>query len=327
MKKAKDLTRAERMEIGILLTKRYSMRAIAKALERSPNTLSYEIRKNSTNGVYEPTKAHAKARLRKRMRRLEFAKIEESQDLKLFVIEKLAAHWNPDEIAGYLKRKRTEYPWYVSKTAIYDWLRTARGERYCVHLYSKRRRVRRRKGKGCKRVVIPNRVDIAERFAGANHRTRYGHFESDSLMSKKGTPGGLKTGYERKARLLLARKVENMKPAHHAETELRMFAEVRAKSVTRDNGFENKNYEQVCIPSFFCRAYASWQKGGVENANKMIRRYFPKGTNFENIQKSEVDRVVSIINRKPRRILGYCSALEVALKAGIIKSESVLIQG
>ena len=96
--------------------------------------------------------------------------------------------------------------------------------------------------------------------------------------------------------------------------------------MTRDNGLENKAHEQVGIPSFFCRAYASWQKGGVENANKMIRRYFPKGTDFREVPQSEVDRVVSIINRKPRKILGYRSALEVALKAGIIKDESVLIQ-
>lgn len=128
MKKAKDVSCAERLEIGILLGKGYSLRGIARVLERSPNTLSYEVRENSVNGVYEPLKAHAKARLRKRMRRLEFAKIEESPTLKRFVIEKLAADWNPDEIAGFLKRHRSEYPWYVSKTAIYEWLRTPRGE-------------------------------------------------------------------------------------------------------------------------------------------------------------------------------------------------------
>lgn len=327
MKKAKDLSRAERLEIGILLLKRYSLRAIARALDRSPNTISYEVRENSTNGTYEPLKAHAKAHLRKRMRRLEFAKIEEYPTLKRFIIEKLAEHWNPDEIAGFLKAHRKEYPWYVSKTAIYEWLRTSRGERYCIHLYSKRKRVRRRKGTKTKRVMIPNRIDITKRFRGATNRTRFGHFEDDTIMGRRGTPGGLKTGSERKSRLVLARKVVNMKPLHHAAVEKKMLAPVDAKSVTRDNGIENKNHEQVGIPSFFCRAYASWQKGGVENANKMIRRYFPKGTDFRVVPQSEVDRVVSIINRKPRKILGYRSALEVALKAGIIRDESVLIQG
>src|SRR3989338_5442063 len=132
----KDLSRAERLEIGILLGKDYSLRAIARVLKRSPNTISYEIRKNSVNGEYDPVKAHNKARLRKRMRRFQWSKISENPDLERFVIEKLCLHWNPDEIAGCLKRNEKHYPWRISKTAIYKWLKTTRGERYDVHLYS-----------------------------------------------------------------------------------------------------------------------------------------------------------------------------------------------
>lgn len=327
MKTAKNLSRAERLEIGILLTKGYSLRSIARTLCRSPNTLSYEVRENSTHGRYEPQKAHAKARLRKRMRRSAFSKIEECPALKRFVIEKLALHWNPDEIAGYLKRNESRYPWYVSKTALYEWLRTARGERYCIHLYSRRKRVKRRRGKKTGRVMIPHRVDISRRSAGANHRTRYGHHERDTLLGQRGSAMHIKTGIERKSRFILAVKVRGMRPAVHADAERMMNAALRTVSVTRDNGLENKFHEAVGVPSFFCRPYASWQKGSVEHANKMIRRYFPKGTDFRSVPQRELDRVVSVINRKPRRILGYCSALEVAQKAGIIKSESVLIQG
>ena len=106
-----------------------------------------------------------------------------------------------------------------------------------------------------------------------------------------------------------------------------MFRGVKALSITRDNGMENRNHEQLPIPSFFCDPYSSWQKGGVEHANKMIRQYFPKGTDFRTVSQKEVDRVVSIINSKPRKILGYRSALECALKAGIITNTSVLIGG
>lgn len=327
MKEAKNLSRAERLEIGILLEKGYSLRSIARTLCRSPNTLSYEVRENSVYGTYEPLKAHAKARLRKRMRRLTFSKIEEYPALKQLVIEKLAQHWNPDEIAGYLKRNKSEYPWYISKTALYEWLRTARGERYCVHLYSQRKRVKRRKGKKTGRVMIPHRVDISERSSGADNRTRYGHHERDTLLGRRGTAAHIKTSVERKSRFILAVKVRGMRPAVHAVAERLMNASVRTVSVTRDNGLENKLHEEVEASSFFCRAYASWQKGSVEHANKMIRRYFPKGTDFRSVPQRELDRVVSVINRKPRRILGYCSALEVAQKAGIIKSEGVLIQG
>lgn len=317
MKKATDLLRTERMEIDILLSKGYSLRSIARALGRSPNTISYEVRKNSVQGVYDPLKANAKARFRKRMRKFQWSKIEEHPLLKAFIIERLEAHWNPDEIAGFLKRNRNRYPWYVSKTAIYEWLRTMRGERYCAYLYSKRRRVKRRRSK-TKKEMIPNRVDIRHRMKGAGNRSRYGHFESDTLVGRKGTRGGVKIGYERKARLVVAFKVLNMRPAHHAQTERRMFRMMRARSITRDNGIENRDHEKVEIPSFFCHPYAAWQKGGVENANKMIRRYFPKGTDFASISQEELNQVVFIINGKPRKILGYRSALEVARAAGVI---------
>lgn len=319
-----DLTRAERLEIGILLEKGYSGRAIARALKRSPNTISYELRENSTLGIYDPLKADAKARVRKHYRKLEWSKIEESPALKRFVVEKLEAHWNPDEIAGYLKRTK-EMP-YVSKTAIYEWLRTSRGERYCELLYSKRKRVKKREPKA-KKVLIPNRVGISLRSSGATNRTRAGHWERDTVVGRKGTPCGLATAQERKSRLVTAVKVSSMRNQEHLEADQSMFAGVKALSITRDNGIENRAHEELGIPSFFCDPYSSWQKGGIENANKMLRSFFPKGTDFNEVSQEAVDRAVRLINEKPRRVLGYRSAIEYALELSIIKSESVLILG
>lgn len=319
-----DLTRAERLEIGILLEKGYKQRPIARVLGRSPNTVSYEIRTNSTLGVYDPRKADAKARVRKHYRKLEWSKINENPALMQFVVEKLEAHWNPDEIAGYLKRTK-EAP-YVSKTAIYEWLRTSRGERYCEHLYSKRKRVKKRKPK-TKKVLIPNRVGIACRSVGADNRTRGGHWERDTVVGRKGTAGGLATAQERKVRLVTAQKVESMRPVEHLEADRMMFEDMKTLSVSRDNGIENREHEELGIPSFFCDPYSSWQKGGIENANKMLRRYFPKGTDFSDVSQTEVDRAVQLINEKPRRILGYRSSLAEAMRLSIIKKSSVLIQG
>ena len=319
-----DLVRAERLEIGILREKRYSLRAIARALGRGHNTVSYEIRENSTLGVYDPLKADAKARVRKHYRKLEWSKIEACPALKTFVTEKIEAHWNPDEIAGYLKRTK-EAP-YVSKTAIYEWLRTSRGERYCKHLYSKRKRVKKRKPKA-QRVIIPNRIGIARRPAGATNRSRGGHWERDTMAGRKGTPGGLATAQERKVRLVSALKVESMRPVEHLAADQAMFGDMKTLSVSRDNGIENRDHEELGIPSFFCDAYSSWQKGGIENANKMLRRYFPKGTDFSEVSQDEVDDAVRLINEKPRRVLGYRSSLAEAMRLGIIKESSVLIQG
>ena len=318
------LSKAERGEICILLGRGFSQREIAKALGRSPNTVSYEIRENSTNGRYDPIKAHAKALVDRKYRRFDWQKIEHNHTLKAYVIAGLMKHWNPDEIAGAMKRGRQ--PFFASKTAIYAWLRTGRGAKYCVYLYSKRYVKKKRQPKTA-RVMIPHRVSIDKRPLGATNRTRYGHWEDDTIVGKKGTPGGLKSAQERKSRLILADKVRNMSPVLHARVERRMLKPVHVLTLSRDNGMENRHHEKLGIPSFFCDPYSSWQKGGVENANKMIRRYFPKGTDFSLVTQKTVDRVVSIINNKPRKILGYRSALEVARKAGIITNTSVLIGG
>lgn len=312
-----DLTRAERLEISILLGKGYSQRSIARSLGRSHNTISYEIAKNSVSGIYNPLKADAKARLRKRMRRLEWSKIEQHPELKTFIVAKLGERWNPDEIAGYIKR--TKCMLYVSKTAIYDWLRTSRGERYCAYLYSKRKRVRKHRKKP-EKVTIPNRVGIERRMRGANNRTRYKHWENDTIVGRKGTPGGLKVEYERKAKFVGAQKVASMSPREHATIERWWLSQVHALSITRDNGFENRDHESVGARGFFCEPYSSWQKGGVENANKMLRAFFPKGTDFSTVTQQQVDDACRIMNNKPRRSLGYRSALEVATKAKLFKT-------
>lgn len=317
--KNKDLSRAERFEIKILLDKKYSLRKIALAMHRGKSTISYEIKENSVNGSYDPVKADLKARLRKRMRRLQFSKIEEFPELKAFIIEKLKERWNPDEIAGYLKKNRKKYHWYVSKTAVYDWLRTARGERYCQFLYSKRKRVKRRKPK-TKKVLIPNRISIHKRFKGANNRTRYGHWEADTVASKKQTPGGAKTATERKTMLFRAKKVESMRPREHAEALHILLSPLKVVSITFDNGIENRDHEELESRNFFADAYASWQKGSIENANKLFRSFFPKGTDFSQVSDAEIDRAVYLINEKPRRSLGFSCAREKAEKAGIIKS-------
>ena len=175
--------------------------------------------------------------------------------------------------------------------------------------------------------MIPHRVSIEERPLGATNRTRYGHWETDAIVSKKGCSGGVQMSSERKSRLIHCTKRTSMSPRETVRAVARVRERYRADSLTYDNGIENRFHEQTKISSYFCDPYSSWQKGSVENANKMIRRFFPKGTNFGAVSQENIDRVVSIINRKPRKILGYRTALEVAGASGIIKKQGVLIEG
>ena len=107
--------------------------------------------------------------------------------------------------------------------------------------------------------MIPERVSLDKRFLGANNRTRYGHWEKDAIVSKKGDKSSLAVIQERKSRLIAAQKTKTMSPVEHLETTRIMFSDLMVKSVSFDNGLENKNHRELGLPTFFCDPYSSWQ--------------------------------------------------------------------
>lgn len=309
-----NLTSAERLEIALLRRKGYSCRGIAQVLGRSPNTVSRELRVNAVAGSYDPKKAQAKSRVRKRLRRFQWRKIREDTRLRDYVIAKLRLHWNPDEIAGAMRQEKQ--PFYASKTCIYAWLRSVDGIPYCRHLYSGRWR-RKPHRKKTPRVMIPDRTPIAQRFRGADTRSRAGHWEEDTVVSSRSGTGALAVLTERKSRYVAAQVIPSLSPQVHARAVRGLMKGKKVLSCTFDNGLENKLHASLGVPTFFCDPYASWQKGSVENANRMLRRYFPKGTDFASVSQADVNRAVSLMNGKPRKILGYRSALAEAFRLGI----------
>jgi IS30 family transposase len=315
MKKAIKITRQERFDIRSMLDLKWSYRKIAGQLDRSPNSICHEVTNNSTNGYYDPIKADAKARKKRRETRLKWRKIEDNPAMKKHIIAKLKAHWNPDEIAGDMEV--SHLPFSASKSTIYDWLYSVWGQRYCKYLYSERYQPRKQKRKK-KKMLIPNRVPLQMRPKEANERVQAGHWEGDAIVSAKSGKGGVAVTQERKSRLLAAKVIRTFKPKPYARKIKRMLAGKKALSMTFDNGIENRNHQDIGINTFFCDPYSSWQKGGIENGNKMIRRYFPKGTDFSKVRQRQMDKIILIINRKPRRSLGHRSALAVARAEGIL---------
>lgn len=178
MEKREKLKKVERDELEILRGKGYSLRSIARVLNRSPNTISYEIRMNGGITGYRAQNAQQYARTRAKDKRWQWSKIEHDYSLRAYIVAGLHAHGNPDEISGKMRRDRT--PFYCFKTAIYEWLRSVHRQRYVPLLYSRRYYRKKRKPK-TERVMIPERVSIDERFLGADHRTRYGHWEGDHI--------------------------------------------------------------------------------------------------------------------------------------------------
>ncbi|HVQ43422.1 MAG TPA: IS30 family transposase [Candidatus Saccharimonadia bacterium] len=318
-----------RDRIKALLDDGYGVRKIGRTLGLSHSTVSREVTRNrfgddgrtplDKRSQYEPEAADHKAYVRRKYAKYQGKKIQEHDQLREYVIAKLKAHWNPDEISGAMKQDRL--PFYASKTSIYEWLYSEWGQPYCEYLYTKRPRPKKQRPK-TEKHMIPNRVSITERPLGATNRTRYGHWEGDTVVSGKrtGSTAALVVAVERKTRYVAAQKIPNLKPESFNDAVCSIQTGVtKMLSLSLDNGIENRWHDQLTIPAYFCDPYSSWQKGGVENANKMIRRYLPKGMDLAAVTPARLQDIIWIINNKPRKILGYKSALQLAKEKGVLR--------
>lgn len=332
------LTQMDRDRLEALRDAGTTQKEVAKILKVDPSTISREIARNrrkyrkkknvkNKHARYEADVAEHKAYVRRKYAKYQGKHINETKALKTYIIGKLKQHWNPDEIAGRMRHDRESF--YASKTAIYEWLRTARGSRYCRYLYSGRYYIKKRRGGVAKKTLIPHRIGIEHRPQGATNRTRYGHYEGDTMVSgkKTGSKKALSVLYERKAKYIDAKKIENLRPRSNNKAIAQMQSEVVVKSITMDNGIENTKHKELGVSTYFCNPYSSWQKGGVENANKMIRRFIPKKSDIGDYSDYYVKMVVDILNNKPRKSLQYKTANEVMVENNLFITNKKIPHG
>lgn len=330
-KNSRHLQQADRDRIDAMFNNGIKQKEIAKILEVDKSTISREIQENrrkirkpggTINGRYEATVAQHKAYMKRKYAKYQGKKINENKDLREYIKKGLGKYWSPDEISGRMKEDKE--PFYASKTAIYEWLYTSYSQNLCSFLYSKRYVAKKRKPK-TKKTLIPNRKGLKLRPAGASNRTRFGHYEGDTVVSgkKTGSRTALAVLYERKAKLANFRKIDNLKPRVFNQAIRKMTNDKKVKSLTMDNGIENTKHEELNLSTFFCDPYSSWQKGGVENVIKMSRRFFIKGSDLSQYSDEYIMWVENILNNKPRKSLGYKTALEVMTKNNLfLKVES-----
>jgi transposase, IS30 family len=333
------LTLITRDRIKALHEDGFSVRKIGRTLHIAHSTVSRELRRNARGlqtqhglpGEYEPLVAQQKAYVRRKLASYQGKKLETNPELRAYVIDRLRAGWNPDEISGRLKR--TPGAAYVSKTTIYEWLYSAYGQPYCQYLACARYRPKRRARALKAGLTIPDRLPIWQRPKGATNRSRYGHWEGDTVVSGKYTRSrtSLVVATERKTRYLAARLVPNLAGETFSTAMNELLGNKTVATLTLDNGVENHAHrritEQTGAAVFFCDPYSSWQKGSVEHANKLLRGYLPKGCNLGEYDQAYVEWVVDRINNKPRRCLGYKSSLELAVEKGVIQKKSGAVGG
>lgn len=191
----------------------------------------------------------------------------------------------------------------------------ARGGSLYTHLTRQRRR-HHRIGNLRRRHSIPDRRPIDQRPACVADRSRLGDWEADTIVGAR-QQGYLVSLTERRSRLVLLGRVADRCADTVARMMVRLLRPVRDRvlTITSDNGTEFAHHQTVAralkADFFFAHPYSAWERGTNENANGLVRRHFPKGTNFLNVSDAEVRHVMNRLNDRPRRILGYRTPAEV----------------
>lgn len=330
-KNYRHLNQFDRDRIEAMRNAGHKQKEIAKILGCDSTTIGREIARNRRNpkgrgghkdGPYEASVANHKAYVRRKYSKYQGKKIEGNDSLRNYIVLKLKLHWSPDEISGRMRTDKE--PFYASKDLIYQWLYSVWGQNYTKYLYQKRDQRKKRKPKQTEKVMIPNRVGIESRPSEVNEKLVYGHLEGDTIVSGKNSTSkeSLAVVYERKAKYLAARKIKSLKPSELNQGVKKILNDLNQKeTMTFDNGIENRDHEKLGIKTFFCDPYSSWQKGGVENANKMIRRYIPKGADISCYSHQYVTMIIQRINNKPRKSLGYKTPLEIMIENNLLNKK------
>lgn len=335
----RHLTQADRDRLQALRDAETTQKEMARILKVDPSTISREIARNrrkyrkkkhikNKNARYEASVANHKAYVRRKYAKYQGKKIEEDKGLRHYIALRLRRYWNPDEISGRMRKDRE--PFYASKTAIYEWLRSVYGQRYVPYLYSGRYYAKKRKQKTAAKSMIPNRMSIHDRPLSAE--TEYGHYEADTFVSGKrtGSKAAVSVAIERRADYIQMKKIERMKPKLFASAVRHMKRNVVMKSATLDNGIENRDHETIGTRTFFCDSYSSWQKPHVENAIRLVRRFIPKGSDIAKVPETKIARVALILNHKPRKSLSYQTPYEVMVEQKLftkMPSEEIALRG
>ena len=310
------LTEEERYQIDDLRREGFSQRKIAKALRRSPSTLSRELNRNTGERGWRPRQAQLKAEERLTVRGE--ANVKRASDAAWEYAKKHLQEdqWSPEQIAGRLELEGLET---ISHETIYQRIlddKNAGGTLH-THLRCKKKRKKRYGSARPARNIIPNRVDIDERPAIVDNRERIGDWEGDTIIGAHDGGAVIASMVERKSRFTCLAKSKNKTTnAVTASINKRMLPLADLIStITLDNGTEFSFHEIMSetldADIYFAKPYHSWERGLNENTNGLVRQYYPKKFSFDKISDDELRHVEDKINNRPRKCLGYRTPFEV----------------
>jgi IS30 family transposase len=288
-----------------------SQKMIAEAGGKDKSVVCRELKRNvNDNGKYSFAVAQELAEIRK-----ERMKIPRKLNslLRKNIVEMIEQDLSPEQITGRLKLENKPY---VSHETIFKMIRTDKTEGGTLYKHT-RHKLKHRKRPVGKFIPIKNRVSIDLRPEIVNTKERFGDWEIDTIVGND-NHGAILTVTERQTNFLIPEKLELGKNAAElAKTAVNALFAYRecVHTITGDNGTEFANHEFIAkklkTKFFFTHPYSSWEKGSIENANKLIRQYIQKGTDFDTLNNQQIKQIQYNINNRPRKKLNFYSPKEI----------------
>ena len=305
------LTSEQRYEIYLGLKRGWRKSRIAREIGVHPSTVCREIERNSTShGEYVWLQARKKSEARKHKLPGNHRKPPELWwRIDRWIIDE---DWSPAQIAGVLRKEGT----HIVKQTIYNHVHADVSGKLAPHMPRQLKYTKRIKAlRPTKATNIANRTSIHERPKEADGN-RFGDWEMDTIVDSFGH--AIVTLTERSTNFILMEKLkEGRKAMPTAKTVARMLFPYResVRTITTDNGCEFAAHLEITrllsikgrdkVIVYFADSYCSWQKGAIENANKLIRKYIPQKSNFDNFSNHRIMQIQKKLNARPREKLNF----------------------
>ena len=308
----KHLSLEERHYIEFSLKEGISQNNISETLGRSQSSITREIKRNTGKRGYRHKQANNFTTERHKNKK---KAIKLTDEIKVIINQNIKEDWSPEQIVGRLKLKNGIS---LHHETIYQYIladKQAGGQLY-KHLRHQNKTYRKRYGAGHNRTGIPNRVDIDERPVEANNRERVGDWEADTIIGKN-HQGAIVTLDDRKSKLRLAAPLAGKKALNVKDAIVKLLKPIHhyVTTITFDNGKEFTLHEKIATDlkckTYFAKPYHSWERGQNENANGLLRQYFPKSMELVSVTGKQVLDAVHKLNSRPRKCLGYKTPYEV----------------
>ena len=310
----KHLSLEERHYIELSMKNEKTLTEIADDLERSQSTITREIKRNRGYRGYRHNQAN---RMAKERHVVKYKATKMTAKISAIIDDYIYQDWSPEQISGRLAKDGVIK---LHHETIYQHIlsdKRSGGDLY-THLRHQDKTYRKRYGSSHKRSSngIPNRTDIDDRPEVVNTRERVGDWEADTMIGKN-HKGVFVTLDERKSKLRLAMPVSGKRARDVTDAMISLFKPVKCfvKTITFDNGKEFAFHEEVAktirCDTFFAKPYHSWQRGQNENANGLLRQYFPKSMELIDVTIKQVFEAVHKLNSRPRKCLGFKTPYEV----------------